>query len=88
MDIHILKSDPLKAYSYIDLPKERKLLKAVVNIQNNDNKCFIWSVLAHLHPPKRNAERVTHKKYENTLNVKDLMFPMSMRDIPKFEKIN
>jgi len=25
LDIHILKSDPLKGYSYIDLPKERKL---------------------------------------------------------------
>ena len=24
----------------------------VVNIQNKDNKCFLWSVLAHLHPPQ------------------------------------
>ena len=45
--------------------------------------------LAHLHPPQWNPERVEHyKKYENTLNVKDLKFPMSLRDIPKFEKMN
>ena len=46
LDIHILKSDPLKASSHIDLPKEIKLKKVVVNIQNKDNKCFLWSVLA------------------------------------------
>ena len=89
LNVHIWKSDPLKASSYIDLPKEIKLKKAVVNIQNNDNICFLWSDLAHLHPPKRNSERVTHyTKYENTLNVKDLKFPMSLRDIPKFDKMN
>ena len=47
LDIHILKSDPLQASPYIDLPKKINLKKAVVNIQNKDNKCFLWSVLAH-----------------------------------------
>ena len=46
----------------------------VVNIQNKDYNCFLWSVLAHLHPPQWKPERVEHyKKYENTLNVKDLV---------------
>ena len=62
LDIHILKSYSLKASSCIDLPKEIKLKKAVVNIQNKDNKCFLWSVLAHLHPPHWNPERVKHYK--------------------------
>ena len=88
LDIHILKSDPLQASSYIDLPKEIKLKKAV-NIQNKDNKCFLWSVLAHLHPPQWKPARVEHdKKYDNTLNVKELKCPMSLRDISKFEKMN
>ena len=79
-DIHILKSDPLQA-SYIDWPKEIKLKKAVVNIQNKDNKCFLWSVLAHLHPPQWKPERVEHyKKYEHPLNVKDLMFKQYEED--------
>ena len=88
-DIHIWKSDPLKVSSNIDLPKEIKLKKAVVNIQNNDNICFLYSVLAHLHPPQWKPERVSHdNKYENTLNIKDWKFPMSLRDIPKLEKMN
>ena len=57
LDIHILKSDPLQA-SY--LLKEIKFKKAVVNIQNKDNKCLLWSVLAHLHPPQWNPERIEH----------------------------
>ena len=44
LEIH-RKSDTLQASSYIDLPKEIKLKKAVVNIQNKDNKCFLCSVL-------------------------------------------
>ena len=90
LNVHIWKSDPLKVSSYIHLPKNIKLKKAVVNIQNNDNNiCFLLSDLAHLHPPKRISERVTHyTKYENTLNVKDLKFPMSLWDFPKFEKMN
>ncbi len=89
IDIHILKSDPLKASSYIDLPSVIKNRKAVINIKNKDNKCFLWSILAHLHPPHFHDERVSHyKKYENTLNTKDLKFPMALNDIPKFEKMN
>ncbi len=41
IDIHILKSDPLKASSYIDLPSVIKNKKAVINIKNKDNKCFL-----------------------------------------------
>jgi hypothetical protein len=33
---------------------------ALVNIQNEDNKCFLYCVLAHLHPVKKNAFRVSN----------------------------
>ena len=52
--------DPLKASSHIPLPKELQSKKALLNIQNNDEKCFLWSVLAHLHPVAENAHRVSH----------------------------
>ena len=63
--------------------------KAVVNIENNDNKCFIWSVLAHLHPAKRNPNRLYHyKKFEKELNIDGLTFPLPVSEVPKFEKLN
>ena len=62
---HILKSDLLNASSYIDLPMEIKLKNAVVNIHNND-KCFLYTVFADLHPPQWKPERVSH--YINTVD--------------------
>ena len=47
--ININKYNPLRASSYIDLPKKVKDTKAILNIQNDDNKCFMWSILASLH---------------------------------------
>jgi len=73
IDLNILKSTPLKASSYIDLPKDIKNKKAIINIKNTDNKCFLWSILAHLYPQERDCERVSkYKKYENKLETGDL----------------
>jgi len=58
-------------------------------VKNTDSKCLLWSVLAALHPPKYNAERVyNYKPHENTLDISGLSFPLSVKDIPKFEKQN
>ena len=35
----------------------------LVNVQNNDEKCFVWSVLSALYPAARNSERLS--KYKN-----------------------
>ena len=45
--------DPIKASSYIDLPKELKNKNAIINMKNEDNdKCFLWCVLRALNPSK------------------------------------
>jgi len=45
-DIHIDKYSPLKGSSYISLPEKLASKKAIVNVKNNDNECFKWSVTA------------------------------------------
>ena len=60
-----------------------------MNVQNDDQLCFSYSVLAHLHPVKYNPHRVYHyKEYLNTLNYDGIVMPMSVGDIDRFEKIN
>lgn len=46
LEIHIMhnKYNPTRAGKYIDLPKWIKSKKACINIQNNDDKCFKYSV--------------------------------------------
>ena len=48
--------------SYIVTPKQIAVKKAVVNVQNRDNRCLLWSILAALREPKEHAKRVAKYK--------------------------
>ena len=75
--------------SGVPLPIKLRTKRAVINIQNKDNKCFMWSLLAALHPCHRHSERICkYRDYSNELNFDGISFPVKMADIPKFEKQN
>ena len=83
--------DPIKGSSYIDLPPELKNKKAIINMKNKDNnKCFLWSVLRGLNPKNKDAEKIDKdlKSKENTLNMEGIEYPVSLKDIKRFEKQN
>lgn len=83
------KYSPIKGSSYFPLCKELKNKTAIVNVQNKDNKCFMWSILAHLHQSSNHPERITqYKEYVTELNFKDISFPVQLEDIDKFEEQN
>ena len=89
LEIHTVEYNPTKGSSYIPLPDWISNKKAIVNIQNKDEKCFLWCILRYLHPIDKNKERLTDlKKYEFSLNTKGITFPMKLKDITKFEKLN
>ena len=89
LEIHTVEYNPTKGSSYIPLPDWISNKKAIVNIQNKDEKCFLWCILRYLHPKERDEERLTGlKKYEFSLNTKGITFPMKLKDITKFEKLN
>ena len=44
--------------TYIELPdKLKNPMKGLINIKNNDNKCFLWCHIRHLNPLKIHPER-------------------------------
>ena len=89
LEIHTVEYNPTKGSSYIPLPDWISNKKAIVNIKNKDEKCFLWCILRYLHPRDRDEERLTDlKNYENSLNTKGITFPMKLKDISKFEKLN
>ena len=47
MKISLNKTTELNGTSYVKIPLRSN---AILNIQNNDKYCFIWSILASLHP--------------------------------------
>ena len=89
LEIHTVEYNPTKGSSYIPLPDWISNKKAIVNIKNKDEKCFIWCILRYLHPKERDEERIKDlEKYEFSLNTKGITFPMNINDITKFEKLN
>ena len=73
----------------ISLPSQIQKKHACVTVQNfDDDLCFKWAILSTLHPV-HNSDRVSsYKIYENELNFNGIQFPMSLKQIPKFEKQN
>ena len=61
VDLNIANYNPLNASSYLKLPIKHEHSKSNLNIQNNDKKCFVWSILAKLHPvDRRNNPHFVH----------------------------
>ena len=89
LEIHTVDFKPMGGSAHIPLPDRIMRKKAIVNIRNNDNKCFLWCVLRYLHPSDKNDFRITDlKQYENSLNTKGIKYPIKVKDISKFEKLN
>ena len=89
LEIHTTEYRPITGSSYIPLPEWIMRKKAIVSIRNTDDKCFIWSILRYLHPREKNDSRLKDlEKYESELNTKGITFPMKVKDITKFEKLN
>ena len=89
LELHTVKYNPIRGSSYIDLPEWIKNKKAIINIKNRDDKCFIWSILRYLYPKEKDAQYLKDlRKYEFSLNTKGLTFPLKLKDITKFEKLN
>ena len=65
---------------------------AILNIENNDKYCSLWSILAYLYPCNINhPNRVSnYRQYFNELNIEGFDFTNGFKcsDVHKFEKIN
>ena len=77
--------------SYIKLPDWLAKKKAILNPKNLDEKCFKWAVMAGLkwgeidcHPERVNKLR----QYENEFNWSGITYPVSTKNIGKFERMN
>ncbi|XP_045466456.1 uncharacterized protein LOC123675190 [Harmonia axyridis] len=75
--------------SYIKLPNQISKKKACINVKNNDEACFFWSVVSALYPTKTNSDRTTNYPfYSSVLRTDGLELPMKLSQITKFEKMN
>ena len=89
MKISFYKTTELNGTSYVKIPLRSN---AILNIQNNDKYCFIWSILASLHPCENtHPSRVNnYLQYFNELNFQSFDFTNGFKcnDVHKFNEIN
>ena len=74
--------------SYINLSVElRSSKKQLINIKNNNQKCFLWCHIKHINSIKIHPKSITekNKKLVNDLNYDRIKFPILKEDFSKTE---
>ena len=90
LDVHFTDFQPLRGSTFLPLPSKISTKKAVINMKNNDDQCFKWSVVRARHPVEKNSERITNelKEQSERLDWSGLQFPVKLDQIVIFEKFN
>ena len=88
--LHTTKWEPIYGSSYIPLDPYLANKKAIINMKNEDDKCFMWCVLRALYPKDKNAERIDKdlKSKQDNINMKGICYPVSLKAIDHFEHLN
>ena len=89
MKISFYKTTQINGTSYVKIPLRTS---AILNIQNNDKYCFIWSILASLHPCENgHPNRVNNYSQNfNELNFQnfDSTNGFKCSDVRRFNELN
>ena len=89
--LNIVKYEPIKGSSYIQLPIElRNSAKGLINLKNDDAECFRWCHIRYFNHQNKNPQRIkkTDKQYVNNLNYEGIEFPVTTKQYNKIEKQN
>ena len=64
--------------------------KGLINIKNNDQKCFLWCHVRHINPVKDHPKRITRieKEIASNLNYDEIKFPVEEKDFKKIKVQN
>ena len=89
MTVYFYKTNEMNGSYYVKIPLRSN---AILNIENNDKYCFLWSILAGIQPCNNNhPNRVSnYKQYFNELIIQDFDFTNGFKcsDVHKFNEIN
>ena len=64
--------------------------KGLINIKNNDQKCFLWCHVRHINPAKDHPGRITRidRDFAKNLIYDGIEFPVQEKDFKKVELQN
>ena len=89
MTIYFFETGELIGSNYVKIPLRSNV---ILNIENNDKYCFLWSILAYLHPCNNNQpNRVSsYREYFIELNIQGFDFTNGFRcsEVHRFIVLN
>ena len=89
LSIKMFRYRDMRASSYCKLPIPFCTSKSILNMQNDDNYCFLWCILAQLHEVDIHREWISHyEKQFHELNHGDIQIPMKIKHPSTFEELN
>ena len=85
--LHTTRWNPLYGGSYMPLDPYLANKKALINMKNEDDNCFMWSVLRALYPKDNHPERIDKdlKSKQDSINMDGIRYPVNFRAIDRFE---
>ena len=86
--LDIARYQPLRGGSYIPLPAAVRNKKAVINVRNTDNRCFLWTLLAAMFKVAIHPERPSKYPEEDVFDLTGIDYPTPISQISKVEKQN
>ena len=88
--LHTTRWEPIYGSSYMPLDPYLANKKAIINMKNEDDKCFMWCVLRALYPKNDHPERIDKdlKSKQDIINMKGICYPVSLKAIDHFEHLN
>ena len=88
LDIGTARYKPIRGNSYFPTPKYLPP-RTVINVQNEDNRCFEWAVLSAIYPAEQNPHRPSkYRAHLKKLDFTGIKFPVEVTSIDKFERQN
>ena len=89
MTKYFYETNEMNGLNYVKIPLRTN---AILIIENNDKYCFLWSILAWLHPCNNiHPNRVSnYRQYFNELNIQCFDFTNGLKcsDVHKFSELN
>ena len=89
-EININQYEPLRGSEFIELPKDIRAKRAVINVKNNDNFCFAYAVLAGLgeYSSRPDIPASFGTNWREKYNLDKLTYPVQLKEIKTFLKLN
>ena len=84
---HIARYAPTVGGTYLDLPDFLARKKCIVNVKNNDNRCFGYSLLASLIQMKGSRNRPDpYNQHFKSFHLDEIEYPVEPNKVPEIEE--